>query len=56
VLVNFFPEVDTDGRDEFSDWTARFVDYVDDGGAQFWHIEYDVAAEKFVGFSFNPSG
>ena len=56
VLVNFFPEVAADGRDDFPDWTVRFVDYVDDGGAQFWKIEYDAGSGKFHGFDWNPSG
>ena len=56
VLVNCFPEVLADGRDDFADWKLRWIDYVDDGAWEFWHIEYDVASGQFLGFGWNPSG
>jgi hypothetical protein len=56
VLVNCFPEVDADGKDEFPDWTERWIDDVDDGGELFWRIQYDAASGRFLGFDINASG
>lgn len=56
VLANSFPEVGADGRDDYGSWQRRWVDYVDDGGWEFWHIEYDLASGQFLGFEWNPSG
>ena len=56
VLVNCFPEVGADGKDDYRDWKLRWIDYVDDGAWEFWHIEYDLASGRFLGFGWNPSG
>jgi hypothetical protein len=55
VFVNCFLEGQVDGRDDFPSWKVRLIDYVDDGGAEFWSIEYDVASGRFLGFNINPS-
>jgi hypothetical protein len=52
VLVSSFPEVPEGAPDEFPSWLQRWV-YVDDGGASFWRIEYDVATGTFLGFDVN---
>jgi hypothetical protein len=52
VLVNSFRE---DVRGEFPNWNTVWVE-VDDGGASFWRIEYDVGSGRFLGFEMNPSG
>ena len=54
VFVSSFPEIEADGRDDFPDWTVRWVD-VDDGDHSFWRIEYDVDSGQFSGFDSNPS-
>jgi hypothetical protein len=56
VLANSFPEVGPDGKDGYADWKLRWIDLVDDGAWDFWHIEYDVASGQFLGFDWNPSG
>lgn len=56
VLLNCFTDLAGDGRDEFPDWTERFIDHVDDGGPSFWRIQYDIASGRFLGFDWNPSG
>jgi hypothetical protein len=56
VLVNCFPEVGPHGGDDYADWKLRWIDYVDDGGWELWHIEYDVASGQFLGFDWNPPG
>ena len=56
VLVNCFPEARADGKDDYGDWKLRWIDYVDDGAWDFWHIEYDLASGRFLGFDWNPSG
>lgn len=53
VLVSSFLEP-TPATPEFPDWTTRWVD-VDDGGTEFWRIEYDVASGRFSGFEVNAS-
>lgn len=54
VLINNFPEVRKGARDDFPNWLESWVD-VDDGGAEFWRIEYDVGTKTFVGFDVNAS-
>jgi hypothetical protein len=56
VLVNSFPEVGADGKDDYGDWKLRWIDYVDDGAWEFWRIQYDLASGRFLGFECNPSG
>jgi hypothetical protein len=54
VLVSSFPEATQGAPEEFPSWQRRWVD-VDDGGASFWRIEYDVASGTFLGFDVNGS-
>jgi hypothetical protein len=56
ILVNCFPEVEPGKQDEFADWTRSWQDSVDDGGAEFWRIQYDLTMGQFLGFNINPSG
>ncbi len=56
VLVSSFPEVEPNSSDDYAYWTARWVDgNVDDGGPEFWRIQYDVSSGRFLGFDCNPS-
>jgi hypothetical protein len=52
VLVSCFRE---DVPREFPHWDTQWVE-VDDGGASFWRIQYDVDSGRFLGFEMNPSG
>jgi hypothetical protein len=54
VLINSFPEARNGARDEFPNWLETWVD-VDDGGTDFWRIEYDLGTTAFVGFDVNAS-
>jgi hypothetical protein len=51
VLVNSFPELEITA----SAWTAHWIDGVDDGGSDYWRIQYDLASGAFLGFDINPS-
>jgi len=55
VFVNCFPEVEAGGREEYPDWTLRWMDYVDDGAWDYWRIQYDLASGRFFGFEINAS-
>jgi hypothetical protein len=56
VLASPFPEARAGERDEFPDWTTRWLgDAVDDGGADYWRIQYDVSSERFSAFDVNGS-
>ncbi len=57
VFVNSFPEVEPTRADDFHDWRVRWIiDDVDDGGPEFWRVEYDIKSGQFLGFEINPSG
>jgi hypothetical protein len=57
VLVNCFREVAPGATEEFPAWQNRWADAdrVDDGGADYWRIEYDVSSGRFLGLDVNPS-
>jgi hypothetical protein len=45
-----------DAQASFPDWQQRWVgEGIDDGGSDFWRIEYDIAASSFFDFDVNPS-
>jgi hypothetical protein len=46
VHFNFFP------KDEFGDWRRHYIE-VNDGGADFWRIEYDCKTTSFLNFVSN---
>ncbi|HEX8296730.1 MAG TPA: hypothetical protein VF593_10540 [Chthoniobacteraceae bacterium] len=52
VVCNFFPAKNSAGVDSFSYWKQRQV-AVFDGGADFWRIEYDPAADTCGNFQWN---
>lgn len=54
VVVSSFPGPSKGVPDQFSDWERDWVD-VEDGGTEFWRIEYDVATATFLGFDVNGS-
>jgi hypothetical protein len=55
VLVSSFPETHAGERDD-SAWTVRWLgDAVDDGGASYWRIQYDLASGTFSFFDLNGS-
>jgi hypothetical protein len=57
VLASSFPELRGPEPDEFANWTTQWLaDAVDDGGAWFWRIQYDVATGVFSHFDVNASG
>lgn len=53
LFINFFPYQYT--RLSGSDWLRYYIG-VDDGGAAFWHICYNLATYQFSDFSPNPKG
>jgi len=55
VLVNCFPEVAPGAHDDSPDWQKRWFDDVDDGGASYWRIQYDVSLGRFLGLDVNAS-
>jgi hypothetical protein len=56
VLASSFPEARVGERDEFPDWTTRWLgDAVDDGGADYWRIQYDLVSGRFSAFDVNGS-
>jgi hypothetical protein len=54
VLISSFPEAGKGAPDEFPNWLQTWVD-VDDGGPEFWRIEYDAGSGTFLGFDVNAS-
>jgi hypothetical protein len=54
VLVSSFPAAVNGAPDEFPNWREKWVD-VDDGGSEFWRIEYEIGSGSFVGFDVNAS-
>jgi hypothetical protein len=52
IWCNFFPAVNSGGKDEFQDWRRNEVS-VDDGGFWFWQIYYDPNTDKCSEFASN---
>jgi hypothetical protein len=54
IHLNFFPKNRTSEK-YFSDWRNQFI-VVDDGGSDYWGIEYDDNAKAFLDFAPNGDG
>jgi hypothetical protein len=53
VLVSCFL---AEAQDAYPDWQRRWIGAdVDDGGSDFWRIQYDTATGSFFGFDVNAS-
>jgi hypothetical protein len=52
VIINAFASLKGFTQRPTTYWSRRFVD-VCDGGAGFWHLEYDPATRRFRRFTFN---
>ena len=52
ILVNFFPEAERDRDDSHSYWKTSWVS-VDDGGTDYFRIQFDVSSGDFAEFDCN---
>jgi hypothetical protein len=50
--LNFFPPAPKRGHDAHARWREHYLD-VQDGGADFWRVDFDISTESFVNLIIN---